>query len=167
LLIIEYLAEPVSEGLYRKQAEYRVADRYIPSPSIYARVWLVKYSSSVLVSEDVTRFDAKVTEANPYAEVARRAFELAGIEFGRADIGIVGGRPQVFEINFNPDLRTQRQRPNTNPILRVMWDNSDSQVFAAMRAIDLPRGASAPSLRTPELTAFRLRFWRNYAPQRY
>jgi hypothetical protein len=32
----------------------------------------------------------------------RRVFDIAGIEYGRADWGIVAGKVQIYEINTNP-----------------------------------------------------------------
>jgi len=167
LVIIEYCAEPTESGLYCKQAEYRIGEHFIPSPSIYAGDWYVKRSTSLAVDDAVTAYDAEVLRTNPFAEVARRVFAIAGIEYGRADIGVVGGRPQIFEINFNPDVRSQRENPERNKILSGLWDDSDKRFFAALHEVDSSGRGSAPTLRTGELTAFRLRFWRNYAPQRF
>lgn len=167
LLVIEYLAEPIEGGLFRKQSEYRIADAFIPTPSIYAGQWYVKYSNTFDVPDAITAYDRTVLDTNPFAEVARKAFAIAGIEYGRADIGIVGGRPQIYEINFNPDVRSQRQNPNSNAMLSRLWDESDSLFFSALRAVDGTGQGARPSLDSGELRAFRLRFWRNYAPQRY
>ena len=167
LVIIEFCGEEVRPGIYRKQSEYRIADRYIQTPTIYGGTWLVKFSNTIAVPEDLTAFDIDVLDRNPLVEVARQAFEMAGIEYGRADIGIVGGRPQVYEINFNPDMRTQCELPNTNIVLGALWDRSDTMFFDALRRVSEEGSGTKPSLSTGELTAFRLRFWRNYAPQRY
>lgn len=167
LLIIEHCAEPFAPGLYRKQAEYRIGDRYVPNASIYAAEWYVKRSTSVIVDERHIAFDMAVMHDNPYADLAREVFAIAGVEYGRIDIGIVGGRPQVYELNFNPDMRSQRDWPAKQATLVTAWTLSDDQVYAALHSIDSPSGRAAKTLTTPELTAFRLRFWRNYAPQRY
>lgn len=168
LLIIEYLAEEAAEGIYRRQAEFRFGDRHVPCASIYSRKWYVKYSGSETdLPAPLLDYDAAVLSENPFADVASRAFDLAGIEYGRADIGIVRGRPQIYEINFNPDFRTQQERPNPNPAHSALWARTDTMVSEALWALDLPRGRNARTITTDELTQFRLRFWRNYAPQRY
>src|SRR5690606_16905991 len=107
-----------------------------PTPSIYAAGWYVKHSNTFEVDDAVTEYDVEVLDTNPFAEVARTAFAIAGIEYGRADIGIVGGRPQIYEINFNPDMRSQRENPNKNRILSGLWERSDRQFFAALREVD-------------------------------
>jgi hypothetical protein len=42
--------------------------------------------------------------SNALAEQVRRAFEIAGIEWGRADHATYRGRQIVYEINTNPDI---------------------------------------------------------------
>jgi len=88
LLIIEHCAEPFAPGLYRKQAEYRIGDRYVPNASIYAAEWYVKRSTSVIVDDSHIAFDMAVMRDNPYADLAREVFAIAGVEYGRIDIGI-------------------------------------------------------------------------------
>ena len=135
-------------NVYRKQAEYRVAERYVPNPSIYAGDWYVKVSNTISVPQQLLDFDRQVVATNPMAEVARRAFEIAGIEYGRADIGSVNGRPQIYEINFNPDIRTQFENPNANPVLGGLWSRCEQMLFEAMRAVDSTASGSMPTLRT-------------------
>ena len=53
----------------------------------------------------------RIIEENRHAEELRPAFEIGGIEFGRADFGLVGGKPQVYEINTNPTFATIRKHP--------------------------------------------------------
>ena len=43
-----------------------------------------------------------------FRDVLRRAFELARVDYGRADFAIVGGRPQIYEINTNPRHGSRR-----------------------------------------------------------
>jgi hypothetical protein len=167
LLIIELCGEPFVPGLWRKQAAYRFGDHYTASASIYSAEWYVKRSTQVLVADTILDYDREVLRTNPFEALAREVFAIANVEHGRIDIGFTDGRPQVYEVNYNPDLRTQMEMPNVQPALRDIWNRSDDMAFAALRAIDRPRGISARSLTTPELTAFRLRFWRNYAPQRF
>jgi len=166
LLIIEFCSEPM-DGVYHKQAEFRVGDRYAPNATQHSDNWYVKRKNRIDVPDALYHRDAEIVAKDPYAEPMRRVFEIAQIEYGRADFGFANGRPQVYEVNFNPELTTQRQRGRPHPLDRANWEESDSLMFAAMRAIDSNAKGSAPSLTNDELRQFRLRFWRNYAPQRY
>jgi hypothetical protein len=53
---------------------------------------LVKVPNTIAVPDDLAGRDIAVMESNPFAAIAPVAFEIAGIEHGRADIGIVGRR---------------------------------------------------------------------------
>lgn len=167
LLIIEYCAEEESPGLYVKHAEYRILDQYVLNAPLFGAGWYVKLASHVEVPDERHQADAALLAENPFEMTLRRAFEIAGIEYGRADFGLVGGRPQIYEINFNPELTTQREKPWPNPLHRANKEHAEDRVFAALRDIDSAGGRPAPTLWTSELNQFRLRFWRNYAPQRY
>lgn len=167
LLIIEYCAEQAEAGIFVKQAEYRIGDRYVPSASQFSDGWYVKRATHIEVPDRLHHADAALIAADPYAAPLAPIFQIAGIEYGRADFGIVGGRPQIYEINFNPDLTTQWERPRPHPLNRANWDRSESLVFEAMHAIDTEAHGSIGTISNSELLAFRLRFWRNYAPQRY
>ncbi len=48
-----------------------------------------------------------------FAEAMRPVFEIAGVEYGRVDFGLVDGRPQIYEINSNPDVKL-RPKPSGN-----------------------------------------------------
>ena len=41
-------------------------------------------------------------ETNPFGPAMLNVFNIAGIDYGRVDFGLVGGRPQIYEINSNP-----------------------------------------------------------------
>ena len=55
LIIIEYCAEAIAPGLFRKESVYRLLETYVPTPAIYAGEWMVKYSNSVVVEEAMTQ----------------------------------------------------------------------------------------------------------------
>jgi hypothetical protein len=69
-----------------------------------------------------------------FAEHLKKAFEIAGIEYGRADFGICKGRVQINEINTNPVVA----RPSPHPFairqesMRLCWE----KYLEALRALD-------------------------------
>jgi hypothetical protein len=114
-IAIGYAAERGADGFFSKYGAHFVDGRVIPNHLMRGRTWVVK--SHVTESEWVERRDdiyrlsepavddeMKYIRENPHDEVLRRAFGIAGIDFGRADYGVVGGRVQVYEINTNPSL---------------------------------------------------------------
>jgi hypothetical protein len=63
---------------------------------------VVKHSA--VFDEASAREELEYIETNPHEEILRRAFDLAGIDYGRADYGVVDGRVEIWEINTNPYL---------------------------------------------------------------
>jgi len=56
-----------------------------------------KYYAPELYDEEL-----RIVRENPYGSAVAAAFELAGIEYGRADFGLVDSKVQLYEINSNP-----------------------------------------------------------------
>jgi hypothetical protein len=61
-------------------------------------------------------------------------FELAAIEYGRADFGLGGGKTQIYEINSNPDIQFPTEHPSAarTESFRVFKRN----FYAALAGID-------------------------------
>lgn len=168
LLIIEYCAEQWRPGLFRRLAMLRLDDRLVPRAVLVNDSWMVKRPNDIALSAEENAWDRAQILDNPYAETLRRAFDLAHIDYGRADFSLVDGQPQIYEINFNPDLRIRwDDETSPDPLREANFELSDRLGFEALNALDQQGKGSIPTLMTEELTAFRLRFWRNYAPQRY
>jgi hypothetical protein len=104
LLVVEYAGEPVAPGHFRKLAMHRVGERLVQQLSANDGAWLVKYGRRAFASPAFYREELGWMRRSPFADTLWRAFEVAGIEWGRADFGLLGGRVQVFEINTNPHV---------------------------------------------------------------
>jgi hypothetical protein len=134
LLILEYAAEPARPGLFRKLAVSRIGPRLLPQACVHDDQWLVKYGKVGIGTPELYADEQRILRENPYAEAAQRAFEIAGIDYGRADFGLVRGRVQIYEINTNPTLR--RGLPHPDPQrsenLTRIWE----QHREALRALD-------------------------------
>lgn len=104
LLIIEYNAEPVQPGIYRKLSVFRVGDRMLGYTCAHDNHWLVKYGNPNVTTPELYDEEYRLVAEDRYAEALRPAFDLAGIEYGRVDFGLVNGRPQIYEINSNPHV---------------------------------------------------------------
>ncbi len=168
LLIIEYATEPFRDDIFRKMGVYRIGDAYIPYVSLYQRNWIVDDGEARLLTHEEHEREREELHNYPYLDVARRAFELCHIDYGRLDFGLVGGVPQIFEINFNPHLQ-RMIGPETDPDLvrRENMNWVDGEKVRALHAIDGNGRGSARTLELPELVRFRMMPWRNYAPERY
>lgn len=100
--LIEYAGAPGEDGLFRKFAAMRLGDAIIPCHIFFGPHWIVKHSA--VVDEATAREELDYIAANPHEKELRRAFDLAEIEYGRADYGVVDGRVEIWEINTNPYL---------------------------------------------------------------
>jgi hypothetical protein len=102
IVIIEYAGEPVRPGIFRKLSECRIGDVFTAQPAVHEDSWLVKYGRLGVATPELYEEELEVLRTNRYADDIAPAFEIAGLEYGRADFGLVGGRVQIWEINSNP-----------------------------------------------------------------
>jgi len=136
LMIAEYRAEPADGDVFRKLAVYRIGDRLIAAPSVHERAWSVKYGQQGVAGEAAYARDLEVVRTNPYGDVAARAFEEAGIEYGRADFGIVDGRAEFYEINTNPMIQPTTRHPFADRL--TAFGLSHERYLEAFAALDTP-----------------------------
>jgi len=146
LLIIEYAAEPVRPGLYRRLSVFRVGERLLGYTCAHDDNWLVKYGQPGIAPAELYDEEHRFVATEVFGPAMLPVFELAGIEYGRVDFGLVGGRPQVYEINSNPHVQL---RPKASP---VEMRNRSTALFAeryieAMAAIDSGRQSAPMSLK--------------------
>jgi hypothetical protein len=139
MLIIEYAAEEAAPGLFRKYACYRVGDAAFASMCIDGDGWAVKYGrEEVPIPPELTDEEYHILRNNPWGPALAPAFEIAGVEFGRADFGLVGGRPQIYEVNTNPHVMFGRPYPQ--PLRDRSFALLREHFRAALRSIDTTDG---------------------------
>jgi len=139
LLLIEYCAEPVSEGVFRKNAIYRVGDRLVPCLSVHESRWSAKRGERGIAGQDLYDDEHEMVVTNRHGTSLRSAFEMSNIEYGRADFGMVAGRPQVYEINTNPMIKQIGDHPF--PIRAEAGRLAFQKLVEAFEAIDTPSGS--------------------------
>ncbi|TPM41882.1 hypothetical protein [Mesorhizobium sp. B2-3-4] len=146
-LVIEYAGQEVSPGVWQRFATYRVGHRLIAHHNAVDFRWAakdVKDTQRLVAHPMFSAFlenERRFVEGNLYEDVLRRAFDLAGIDYGRADFSLVDGRPQIFEINTNPAhgshaviyRETHPQRADTQRL-------SEDRLYAALRAVNSAAG---------------------------
>jgi hypothetical protein len=103
LLIVEFCDTKDEHGIYRKYSAYKIGDRVVPRYLECSRDWMVKWDRRIfdrLRADEETRY----LETNPHDSWIRGIFDLAGIDYGRVDYGVLDGAPQAWEINTNPTI---------------------------------------------------------------
>lgn len=139
MILVEYCAEPVSKGLFRKFSIYRVGEQMVPALSVHENDWIAKSGKIGVAGADAYQEEYEMVQSNCFSEPLRPYFETAEIEFGRADFGMVNGKPQVYEINTNPAINVLRNHPY--PIRLKAFHEVQSQLEIAFSAVDTPSGS--------------------------
>jgi hypothetical protein len=103
LMIVEFGNKVEEDGRYRKYASFRVGDTIYCQHCYASREWWVKFASSDL-GEERKRELAAFILTNPHGGQLRSIFDVAHIQYGRADFCVVDGKVQIFEINTNPTV---------------------------------------------------------------
>jgi hypothetical protein len=135
LIVIEYAAQPVRPRLFRKLALFRIGHSSVAHTCVHDDRWLVKYGRKGIAPPELYADELRIVTQNPYWPELRRAFEIAGLDYGRVDFGLVDGKVQVYEINSNPNVTfsTTHPSPHREDSYRIFRNN----YLAALRA--LPR----------------------------
>jgi hypothetical protein len=137
MLIVEYAAEPVQPGLFRKLSAFRIGDRLIGGHCVHDDQWIVKYGKPAIAPPALYEEEYHFIAENPFSDVVAKAFETGAIDYGRVDFGLIGGKPQIYEINTNPDMKL-RPEPSTVARRNESTDLFRSNYLDALRAIDTP-----------------------------
>lgn len=104
VLVVEFCAEPVAPGIWERFGTFRIGEGISCDNLVQEDNWCVKYGTNGLATEAMADEEHRRVRDNVHADALRPAFELLGIEWGRADHAVVGGRDVIFEINTNPHI---------------------------------------------------------------
>lgn len=109
--ITEFIDTRNDDGLFEKRGYMRVGGSVFASALDASRHWVCKgeYSDPATVPQGGRELEFLSGDEDGAA--LRRAFEVARIDYGRADYAIVGGKAQLFEINTNPWLEPPENVP--------------------------------------------------------
>jgi hypothetical protein len=156
LLVVEFAAEPVRPGLYRKFSAFRIGPVIVPHICVHDTSWLVKYGKLGVAGEELYREELAMLQTNPFAEHLQKVFDIAHVEYGRADFGFYRGRIQVYEINTNPHVAPAQPHPSATRVasMNLAWE----KYLQALQAIDSPGGWP---IRLADGKLKRHRVWKN------
>ena len=161
LLVIEYEAEELRPGIFRKYAAYRFGDRIVADHMVHDISWVAKLGNPAAWSDQNHLDEAEYVRANPHEETLMQAFKLAAIDYGRADYGVVGGKVQIWEINTNPTLPSGDLKKLNSPLRTEATLLSLKNRIEALREMALKPQGPSMRLATPNITNFRSRqTWR-------
>jgi hypothetical protein len=136
LLLVEYAAQPIRPGLFRKLSVFRIGDAWFGANCVHENNWLVKHGTMGIAPPELYEDELRIVRDNPFEADLKPVFELAAIEYGRADFGLVDGKPQIYEINSNPNIEFPTEHPSGARIesYKIFRQN----IYAALARIDTP-----------------------------
>ncbi|MGH9208043.1 MAG: hypothetical protein ACRD1G_16050, partial [Acidimicrobiales bacterium] len=111
LLIVEFAAQPVRPGLYRKLASFRIGKATFAHTCVHDDHWVAKAGKMGIATPELYEDEFRIARDDPYAKELAAAFDIAGIDYGRVDFGLVDGKVQVYEINLNPAIQFDETHP--------------------------------------------------------
>lgn len=130
LLVVELMDVCSPDGLFRKYSAMRVADSLFPVNVQFSRGWVTKQTE--VVTEGTVAEELAFARDFPGRETVQRVFEIAGIEYGRIDYALLGGRPCVWEINTNPTLIGDTGGHPLRAPVRALFVERAAQAFRAL-----------------------------------
>lgn len=136
LIIVEYAAEQISPGLFRKLSLFRIGTESVAATCVHDDQWLVKYGKKGVATDELYQDELRIVSTNPYWPKLQRVFEVANIDYGRVDFGLVAGKVQIYEINTNPNINFASEHPSE---LRLdSYRQFRANYLATLRMIDSP-----------------------------
>jgi hypothetical protein len=146
LLVVEYRDSSAVDGRHVRLAALRIGDAIIPRYYTFSHHWMVK-TDRRLVEPTLAAVEHEYVTKNPHREWIRETFEIAEIDYGRIDYGLVEARPQAWEINTNPSLgrrvRSSARTRAITPEQRALQEPSLSFAHAATRSALLELDATS------------------------
>lgn len=144
LLVVEFCDLSDGEGRFVSAAAMRVGNLIVPTHIISGKHWVLKWNHSDH-DERAMREYVDYVRDHPHEAWLRRAFDLAGVEYGRIDYGIRSNTLQIWEINLNPSVGPspgQKPADYPSPIIDLLQEGRriyNSKLAAAFVALDPER----------------------------
>jgi hypothetical protein len=153
-IAVQYLSARDEQGRHRKYGAFRFGDRILPQHLMVSDSWNVKRAMTNLTAQQVEE-ERDFVVNNPHADQLMKIFDLAEIDFGRADYCVSNGRIEVFEINTNPQFPRARITNDEHMHRRKIVVEG---IIAGFRGLDPPNaGRGLARFRTPKPKLRRLR----------
>jgi hypothetical protein len=119
MLIEEFSDTKDASGTYRKYSMHRFGKRDVFDHIYFSKDWQIKVPA--IVDETTIVEELTVVQNIPLIDQVRRVFEIAAIDYGRIDYGVLDGQIQVWEINTNPMLVGRAGRVGARrPVLELI-----------------------------------------------
>jgi hypothetical protein len=162
MIVVEYASEPIAPGVWQQFGTFRVGDAVLVDHAVSDDNWLVKYGKRGLATDAMFADEKVAVTTNRFAEELRPAFEIAGVEWGRADHAAFNGCQIVYEINTNPEV--QALLPQRSPIRDETLRFGRQRMAEQLWRLDFGNGAPLSFSPGEALTGYRSRGWPSIRP---
>lgn len=129
LLVVEYCHTADDDGVFRKYSAMILGTTIVPRSLTLGRGWVTKMHGR-LTDQRAADEELEYLRGNPHEEWIRRVAALGGVDYGRIDYGLKDGRPQLWEINTNPTIAGNPNRPESGA-----WPEEDMRRMAPGREL--------------------------------
>jgi len=133
-IVVEFCAVADGAGLFAKWGAFRVGQDITVDHVAVEKKWLVKYGKWDDLTEEIVDEEHRAVSSNQVSSQLKQAFDLACIEFGRADYAIVDGKTIIYEINTNPYIGPYVRDPK--PLRAETQIIARTRLGNALKAID-------------------------------
>ncbi len=145
LIIVEFRAETMDGERFRKMTAFRIGEAIIPGMIIINRHWRAKEGTHRIATDADYAYELALANDYPWRDPVRSVFEIANIEYGRVDFGIVAGRPEIYEINTNPSIAAMATHWNADKVVsyKLMVERYNAALLKLAEELQTPRGRVA------------------------
>lgn len=133
-LAVEFCDTAGPQGEYATYRAIVIGGRVLPTIGgvTFARAWEEK--EYTLLEDRRAEASLRYVRENPHARELGAIAELAGVDYGRFDYALLDGRPEIWELNTNPNIVVPRAVYET--AVKELSDLSDAG-RAAIREADM------------------------------
>jgi hypothetical protein len=148
LVFVAFDAAPTVEGVWQKHSAYRVGSRIIRANTVNDRHWKAKHGTKGLASAAFYASELAEMDDYPHAGTVKAIFDLAGMDFGRLDFGLIDRRLAVYEINTNPSIPHPASHPDParTETMRLIFDRLSEALDAFTRTPVSPQPADLSNI---------------------
>ncbi|MEE8104611.1 MAG: hypothetical protein V3T86_03655 [Planctomycetota bacterium] len=114
-LAVEFVDTRDETGAYRKYGAYILDGVIEPAHLFSSEEWMVKGAQHR--DESDLKLEQEFLRARPHLDELGEIARLAGIQWGRVDYALLDGRIQIFEINTNPVVISEKVAERVTPEL--------------------------------------------------
>ncbi len=136
-IVIEFAGEQYVPNLWRKFSTFRVGPNFSVHLASVSQRWAVK-GMDMNAPREMYAAELEAVAEDVIVDTVRRAFDIAGIEWGRADHSVYRGRHVIYEINTNPTVLVGTKEL---PIREASMKLAVGRLAGLLREIDSGDGA--------------------------